>query len=175
MQDYYKAAGRTATRKGALRHVKQVTTPKAAALTSMRSTPQIRPAKDQDRILSLLEKVADGKRRKDPELERMVGQVKNFLKWLYLVPWLTIDRTTDGTTFTINQTLRDTCDHWESRPLLEGFSIRDFLKYLRAEILRRRKANHDERRNARWSTQGINSREQTDLLNWIETELDRIP
>ena len=126
-------------------------------------------------ILTMLEKVADGQRRSDRELQQVVGQPKNFLKWVYLIPWLQIDRTAKGTVFTIDVELRDISDDLAPRPVLNGFTVRGFLKHLRAEIVSRRKANKDAAHSVRWNPDAINKREQSDLLDWVEDQLGRIP
>lgn len=53
-------------------------------------------------------------------------------------------------------------------------SIGMLLRQLRAEITRRRKENKDQRAKRNWNSELILKREQSDLLDWIETELDRL-
>jgi len=48
------------------------------------------------------------------------------------------------------------------------------LRQLRADIQRRRKANHDERMRRRWNPEAIVTRFQTELLNFVEEELERL-
>jgi hypothetical protein len=57
--------------------------------------------------------------------------------------------------------------------LNETPGIIGFLTTLRAEITRKRKANHDERQKRNWNPDPMRLREQSLLLDWIETELDR--
>jgi hypothetical protein len=45
---------------------------------------------------------------------------------------------------------------------------------LRAEITRRRKENHDDRQKRRWNPEDIIKRCQSELLDWIEQELDAV-
>ena len=52
--------------------------------------------------------------------------------------------------------------------------VRAMLKDLRAEIARRRKENKDAYR-VRGNSDAIAKREQSDLLDWIEEQLDRMP
>lgn len=48
------------------------------------------------------------------------------------------------------------------------------VRQLRAEIARRRKANHDERMKRNWNPDAILKIEQTNILDWIESELEKI-
>jgi len=172
-------AGRVPTRKGALRHVQRGASPKKAAPKPGWSGGQARIEDHHQRILVGLEKTADGQPRSDRELQRLVGCAPDdFIRFVRFIPWVTVTRThapTTSTMFTIDQEFRDICEGRVSRPALDGRSLRDFLRHLRAEIIRRRKENNDERRRVRWNSDAVMSREQTDLLNWIETELDRVP
>jgi len=131
-------------------------------------------------ILAAVDAVADGTPRTDPVLRRAIRhhgplEIDTFLQATRLIPWLTIARDATGTTFTIDHELRDICDGRAPRPTLEGQSIRDFLRTLRAEITRRRKENHDEYNKRKWRVTEVRTREQTLLLNWIEEQLDRVP
>ena len=165
-------ANRPVTRKGIVRHVQKVAAPRQIKKVEPTQPKTERPGHEH---LATLAKVADGKRRTDQELERVVGNVLNYLKWFYLVPWVVIDRTSVGTTFTIDQELMDICEGKAPRPVLNGFSIRGFLKHLRSEIIRRRKENNDERYRRKWSVDSTLMVEQTAILDWIEAELDRVP
>jgi hypothetical protein len=51
-------------------------------------------------------------------------------------------------------------------------ALRGRLADLRREITRRRKANHDERLKHNWNPEAIVTREQTEMLDWIEDQLD---
>jgi len=53
-------------------------------------------------------------------------------------------------------------------------SIHELLRQLRTDITRRRKENHDERMKRNWNPDDILRREQSNLLDWIEAELDQI-
>jgi hypothetical protein len=53
-------------------------------------------------------------------------------------------------------------------------SVVHTLRELRAEITARRKANRDERNKSRWTAAAIVTRFQTELLDWIEDQLDRV-
>ena len=108
-------------------------------------------------------------------MARVVGNVLDYLKYLYLIPWLTIDRTREGTVFTIDQELRAICESVHRGPRSMGSPSETSSDICGAEIVRRRKENNDEMGRRRWSTEAILSLEQTALLNWIEIELDRIP
>lgn len=188
VNDYMEAeikAKRAPTRHGALVHIGKVSyvpvakTGRAPQTSARPKAPVVAQPNSADtvraRIYPLVEKVADGQRHPDRELERIVGDVLNFLKYVYLIDWLTIDRTREGTVFTIDQALRDICEGRVPRPSLEGFTWRGFLTHLRAEIARRRKENADAFRAVRWQPDEIDKRQQSNLLDWIERELSRIP
>lgn len=61
-----------------------------------------------------------------------------------------------------------------SLSLKDESAIRAELRRLREEITRRRKANHDEYQKKRWHHEAVAKHDQSTLLDWIETELDRI-
>ncbi len=125
--------------------------------------------------LTHLEKVADGERRTDKEIGRVIGiDVETFLLRIRLIPWLIIDRTRAGTTFMIDQELRDICDRRIPRPQLQGQSVRVFLTNLRGEFDRRRKEMHDKGVKAGWVTREFNVHQQRELLDWIEQQLSTI-
>jgi ParB-like chromosome segregation protein Spo0J len=50
----------------------------------------------------------------------------------------------------------------------------DFYKDLRREITRRRETNRDERQKRRWNPEYVVTRFQTELLDWIEEQLDLV-
>lgn len=158
----------------------QVTsTPPRAAISSRKVSQfqarQTRVQATNKDLLATLDHVADGLRRSDVVLAKMTGDVPQFLQRVRLVPWLTIDRTTDGTVFRIDAWLRAICDGAAPRPELSYGSVDTFLRSLRDDITRKRKENHDERQKARWNSQLILTRVQSDLLDWIEEQLDRVP
>jgi hypothetical protein len=128
-------------------------------------------------IIDALDRLADGVRRSDPQIMKMasVTESRRFLRYVRLIPWLTIDRTVEGTVFIIDQELREICEGKRSRPELEIKSIFRFLQDLRAEITSRRKKNSDERQNSRWNPLPIDKRQQSVLLDYIEEQLDRVP
>lgn len=126
-------------------------------------------------LLGQLDQVADDVRRSDRQLAKVIGDVPRFLKRVRLIPWLTIDRTIDGTVFRIDPQLRAICDGAIPRPELSYTSIAAYLRSLREEITRKRKENRDEREKTRWDSRLILTRVQSDLLDWIEQQLDRVP
>ena len=174
-------AQRVPSRHGALVHIgkssyvpakTRLTRPKSSKSPTS-STPK-RPSTDE-RLLARLEQAADGQRRSDRDLARVVGDVLNFLKYVRFIPWLSIDRTPDGTMFTVDAELRAICEARAPRPDLEGFTVRGFLKQVRVEIARQRKEANDLYRKANWKVHEVNALKQSELLNWIEDQLDRIP
>jgi hypothetical protein len=139
-------------------------------------TLQARRAEFEEQALAAVTKIADGKRRTDAQVATVTGyQTASFLQRIRLIPWLRIDRTTDGLSFQIDEPLRAICDGRLPRPTLSYQSVDQFLRDLRAELTRRRKENHDEFQKRRWNSELILKREQTSLLDWIEQQLDRVP
>ena len=141
---------------------------------------QLKAQQRADGILTALTAVADGTHYTDAALRRAIHQhakvqVAEFLKTIRLIQWLSITRDNTGTTFTIDAELRAICDGKVPRPSLDGFSISAFMKNLRAEITRRREAANDQYRKRNWRPDGIHTKQQTELLNWIEDELNRVP
>ena len=192
VDEYIKKAKETKTlptKTGAVRYVRTrvepparrtVTTPAPSRAEIQFRVAQVKSQRRADTILAALDTVADGTHYSDAALRRAIRrhgphEIQFFLQAIRLIPWLTITRDDTGTTFTIDHELRDICDGRAPRPPLEGQSIRDFLRSLRAEITRRRKENHDEYNKRKWRVTEVRTREQTLLLNWIEEQLDRVP
>jgi hypothetical protein len=151
-----------------------------AAQAPARRVQQMRALQTRTRVLSqeilgLLDQIADDTRRSDAQLAKITGDVPVFLQRVRLIPWLTIDRTIEGTVFRIDTHLRAICDGAVPRPELSYTSMSAYLRSLREEITRRRKENHDENQKRRWNSELILKREQTTLLDWIEQQLDRVP
>jgi len=156
--------------------------PNATRSVSQFVTGQVKSERRAETIVAALDAVADGTPRTDPVLQRVIRrhgplQIDSFLQAIRLIPWLTITRDATGTTFTIDHELRDICEGRRPRPTLVegGQSLVDFLRHLRAEIRRRRKENHDENSKRKWRSELILKGEQKALLDWIETQLDRLP
>jgi hypothetical protein len=132
------------------------------------------------RIYDALEKLADG----SPHEPRKAAHVTlsgiptniDGLRALHLIPWLKITRHDDNTvTLAIDQELRAICEARAPRPELNGWSYRAWSRNLRVTITQKRKENHDERMKKRWDPEAVVTRRQTELLDWIENELDKIP
>jgi hypothetical protein len=199
VDDYIKTevqAGRVPSLRGARRHVKALAGRTASRPKSRRpsrpvrgtpSTPsnesatnawigaQARAAMWAARALDALDKIADGERRTERELSRTTGfEVEDYLRRVRLIPWLSIDRQPEGTVFTIHEELRAICDGRMARSDLEGGSVKAFLTHVRSEIIRRRQENLDGFQKAGWSTNTIFVREHSDLLDWIEEQLDGV-
>jgi hypothetical protein len=169
-------AQRPPTVKGAVRAATAARTAsrpsrKAAQFTRSQTLTQ----KTNEELLAMLGTVADGERRTDAQLAKIVGGIKAFLNRVRLLPWLEIDRTVEGTTFQINRPLRAICESAAPCPALSYQSFAEYFHTLRAELTRRRKENHDEFLKRRWNSELIIKREQTALLDWIEQQLDRVP
>lgn len=146
-------------------------------------------AKSRDRFIKQIEKLADGEyhslevvgvRYKPPGLPSYVESVRV----LALIPWLKVERESaydqDGSdTFrikvTIDHELRAICEDRSPRPELDNKTRVEFYKELRAHITRSRKENHDRKRQSKWSPEAISMRHQSELLDYIEDMLDRVP
>jgi hypothetical protein len=132
------------------------------------------------RIYDAVEKLADGLRHEPPKAAHVTlsGIPTNIggLRALHLIPWLIITRHDDNTvTLEIDQELRAICEARAPRPELNGWSYRAWSRNLRVTITQKRKENHDERMKKRWDPEAVVTRRQTELLDWIENELDKIP
>jgi hypothetical protein len=97
------------------------------------------------------------------------------LRAAHLIPWLKITRDGNRIKQEIDQELRAICEARAPRPELNGWSLRAWARNLRATITEKRKANHDERMKKRWQPEEVVLHRQTELLNWIENELDKLP
>jgi hypothetical protein len=101
--------------------------------------------------------------------------IDNFLRGCRHIPWITIERCEQETfRFHIDAELREICELRRPRPQLGGRSIAAFLVDLRGEITRRRKENNAKREQRRWNVEAILKVELVNLLDWIESELDKI-
>jgi hypothetical protein len=166
------AAGRVPSVHGALRAVQTTKPTKKDRVAAQQARVRVAA----DRWVATIDAVADGARRTDAELAAAgCDHVEAFLQRVRLVPWLAMDRTAAGTTFTIDHDLRAICEARAPRPALGHQSIRAYLLALHAEIARRRKENHDEFRKRKWNSELILKREQTALLDWIEEQLMKVP
>jgi hypothetical protein len=95
-------------------------------------------------------------------------------KCLSVIPWVNVVWSDNNKVqINVDEDLRAICDGRIARPELHGFSIGAFLRHMRTEIARRRKENHEKDRV--WRPEAINSLEQKRILDWIETEIDRVP
>ena len=174
-------AKRAPSARGAVRAAKaaRVTTmPKASHQRRSFEGRQTRVQNTDADVIVMLDTLADGVRRTDKDLAKMLGKLaaaSSFLARVRLIPWLTVDRNADGTMFTIDDSLRAICDGRAPRPALSFQSWVAFHLALRAELKSRREANNDPRNFYRgWRSEMIIKRQQTDLLDWIEEQLDRV-
>jgi hypothetical protein len=172
-------ANRKATRRGIVRHAQRgKTAPKAKAATVQLTLPKTAEDQYRARIYAALETLADGQRRSDVEVgkvTKMKSLDTDFYRRIRLIPWLLMDRTREGMTFTIDHELRDICEGRRARPEIGDFTWRGFYQHLRTEITRRRKEANDLYRAANWRHGMIHTQHQSELLDWIEDELNRIP
>jgi hypothetical protein len=130
--------------------------------------------KTRKAIFAEIEKLADGDFHTAREWNKTFPQGHSSA--LSVIPWLTIEWNKENRVkLTVDEELRAICEGRMPRPEINGFSVQAFLRQLRGEITRRRKENHDERMKRRWNPDDILRREQTNLLDWIENELDRVP
>ena len=72
---------------------------------------QARHAESTEHIGAAITKIADGKRRTDAQVATFIGyNTSFFLQKIRLIPWLRIDRTSDGIVFQIDEPLRAICE-----------------------------------------------------------------
>jgi len=92
------------------------------------------------------------------------------------VPWVRMERNQRVSyTITINAELKRICDGEQELKGWSGDGILQFLGNLRRTITEKRKAAHAERHRRQWNVNIVISRELENLVEWIETELDRLP
>lgn len=128
------------------------------------------------RLYDAIARVADGERRSVKDLGKVARYTpKYFVELARVVPWVTLDSTADGIRLEIDRELRAICEAERSRPELAYQSVHQFLREFRAELTRKRKENHDRFRDSRWNPEGIIKRTQSDILDWIEDQLNRVP
>jgi hypothetical protein len=158
--------------------------------TSRRRVPKNTAAKARDRIIKQIERLADGeyhslepapgRRYKPPGMPLFIAS----LHLLALIPWLKVERIakpdqnsrdTINIKVTIDHELRAICEDRAPRPELNYKTRAEFYKELRAHITRSRKENHDRKRQSRWEPEAISMRHQSELLDYIEDMLDRVP
>jgi len=96
------------------------------------------------------------------------------LRAVHLIPWLKITGDGNRIKLEIDEGLRAMCEARAPRPELNGWSLRAWTCNLRVMITQRRKENHDERMKKRWQPEEVVRRKQTELLDWIENELDKV-
>jgi len=167
------AAKQVPTVRGALR-VATAASPKADRRTISFEAAQVKVEHFTQKVLTILDELADGQMRTDRELTRRTGDVEHFLRRIRLIPWLFIERTAVGTRFIVDHELRDICELRQPRPP-KGESLQAWLTRVRAEIVQRRKENQDKHiRSKGWTPHPVNVQRQSELLDWIEAELLRI-
>ena len=99
-----------------------------------------------------------------------------FLASAQLVDWVVITKDPAGKFwFTIDRELRDICEGRRERPELGGFTLRDWFKNLRGEISRRRREYKEARNKRMWVSRTANLLDHVELLDWIESEFEKIP
>ncbi len=131
-------------------------------------------------LIEALDKLADGKPHQlvrsgtgvmPPGMSLHLGTIRA----LGLIPWLRIERhATDSATFHVDAELRASCEARSPRPQLNGWSMQAWTKNLREQITARRNANHDDWMKKRWQPDDVVKRQQPELLDWIEAELDKV-
>jgi hypothetical protein len=179
-------ANRKATRRGVVRHAQRHARRHIKRVTpsnQMKSKPSSvkggwsieRLDAYRTQVFTKLDAIADGTRRTDRQLQATVGDVEEFVRRVRFIPWLRMDRTREGTIVTIDHELREICEGRRARPEIGDFTWRGFYQHLRAEITRRRKEANDLYRAANWRHGMIHTQHQSELLDWIEDELNRIP
>jgi hypothetical protein len=100
----------------------------------------------------------------------------------YHVPWLRIIKGKDDAgvwfQFMVDAELKAVCERARALPELDGWSAERllmFLRDMRAEIARKRKDAHAERRRRNWNLNAVITKELEVLLRWIEDQLETLP
>lgn len=131
------------------------------------------------RAIKIIDAVAERPLVTQSDLMKAIGTTSshtavNFISQVQLLPWLTINTVKDGYTFVVDHELREICEARRHRPQL-GTSYNAFLKNMRREITRRREEANAQRAKRNWQHDAVLKMELVRLLNWIETELDKLP
>jgi hypothetical protein len=137
---------------------------------------QQRRAERMRRTIAAIDHLAaSGERLSDAAITQQVGLgAERFIRHAQFVPWVAIDRTPAGTRITIDPTLRDHCETWQPRPELPERSIAAALPLLLTTLRRERKENHDAVKAAKWEATAISKKKQSEQLDWIDTQLERL-
>jgi hypothetical protein len=128
------------------------------------------------KVLAAIELLAaDDRAFTDKEIQHRTKLLaRDLIRYTRLLDWLTIERTGAGTRFTIDHQLRASIQLWKVQPSLPSVTVAATLPAVLAELRRRRQANHDRMKQARWDVRDINKLTQREYLNWVETELDHM-
>lgn len=118
-------------------------------------------------------KIADGKVYSVAEISKVTGRsdVPQFLTYLRMLYWVTVERTPHGYRFSVDEELRLICEDRAPRPQLGGAGVYAFIKRLAKEIDHKRKENQEKNKARKWNPDNTVKTEQKRLLDWIETEL----
>jgi len=143
----------------------------------VRVSRQTGTSKNLGPIYAALERLADGQWHELRAHVTPPGMPATIhgLRAAHLIPWLKITRDGNRVRQEIDQELRAVCEARAPRPELNGWSLSAWARNLRMTITQRRKGNHDERMKKRWQPEEVVLRRQTELLDWIENELDKLP
>jgi hypothetical protein len=115
-------------------------------------------------------------RQIDSQPNKSSGFYSLFMHCAAHVPWVRMERNQRVSyTITINAELKRICDGEQELKAWSGNGILQFLTDLRRTITEKRKAAHAERYRRQWNLDKVVKRELEDLVEWIETELDRLP
>jgi len=116
----------------------------------------------------------------DEEICSEVGIANNqlaldkLLHSLAHIPWLTVEKQEAGRLFRIDAELKTICEWRQPREELGGISHAEFYANMRQEITRRRKENNAQKLRRNWNHEGTLKIELIRLIDWIESELDKI-
>jgi hypothetical protein len=101
-----------------------------------------------------------------------------FMREIGLTPWAAVEVDGDRYTVIVDDDLRAICEGRAPRPAaiaaLEGKSVWDWIRSIDAEVTRRRVANHDKFGRHRWVPSEMKKAEQTDMLNWIQRQFQKV-
>jgi len=129
----------------------------------------------KQKFYAQVEALADGRFHDDVGIGRVVGRRPDFMACAGRLPWLSIERDRDfRKRFLVDFHLRAICELREPRPALGGLSIQHVLANLVSEIQRQRTAWIEEQKGLTWNPEKGRIVQHKRLLDWVETELQKL-
>jgi len=133
-------------------------------------------ALNEGRLYQALDKLAAQDRSlSESEIHALTGMSADHLYHVTAhIPWVRRTKSADGLQYTIDTDLREICEGKRPRPQLNGASLSQQLRSLQSEITRRRKERDIYVRRNNWDHLTSHAKFIIELMNWIESELERV-